>query len=151
MTMGEEVFLATVIRMARKVFAKNHFKGYLSHSQTSKFFMLLLDSVTSWTKILWEAIIFDTEQNFGNLGPISESHQSEIKKLKLFLKFNQMVITFSHFWIFYLRIRSESSHSVIQTLSYKNIRSLKILCEPSIWENREILFHTLFCWILFSQ
>ena len=61
MILGEEVLLGTLITMAPTVFEKIHFKGYFSHSQTSNFFMLFLDSVTwPWTQILREAIIFDT-------------------------------------------------------------------------------------------
>ena len=64
MIMGEEVLLGTFIRMVRTVFEKNDFKGYLSHSQIQKCFMLFLESETSpWTQILREAIIFDTQHD----------------------------------------------------------------------------------------
>ena len=76
MILGEEVLLGTLITMVPTVFEKNDFKGYLSHSQISKYFMLFLDSETSsWTHILSEAIIFDPEhddlkvlQKFENFG-----------------------------------------------------------------------------------
>ena len=64
MILGEEVLLGKLIMMALTVFETTYFKGYFSHSQTSNFFMLFLDSVTwPWTKILGEAIIFDTKHD----------------------------------------------------------------------------------------
>ena len=60
MILGEEVLIGTLITMVPTVFEKNDFKGYLSHSQILKCFMIFLDSETStWTKILWDGIIFE--------------------------------------------------------------------------------------------
>ena len=64
MILGEEVLLGTLITMVPTVFEKNDFKGYLSHSQISKYFMLFLDSETSpWTQFLWKGLIFDTQHD----------------------------------------------------------------------------------------
>ena len=64
MILGEEVLLGTLITMALTVFEKNDFKGYLSHSQISKYFMLFLDSETSpWTQTLWEGFIYATQRD----------------------------------------------------------------------------------------
>ena len=76
MILGEEVLLGTLITMVQTVLEKNDFKGYLSHSQISKLFLLFLESETSpWTQIVWEAIMFDTQhdalkvlQKFENFG-----------------------------------------------------------------------------------
>ena len=62
MILGEEVLLGTLITMVQTVLEKNDFKGYLSHSQILKLFVLFLESETSpWTQILGEAIIFDNK------------------------------------------------------------------------------------------
>ena len=64
MILGEEVLLGTLITMVPTVFEKNDFKGYLSHSQISKYFMLFLDSETSpWTQTLWEGFIYATQRD----------------------------------------------------------------------------------------
>ena len=62
--LGEEVLPETLNTMVPTVFEKNDLNRYLSHSQISKCLMLFLDSEMSpWTQILWEAIIFDSQQD----------------------------------------------------------------------------------------
>ena len=64
MTLGEVLLNLTLITMAPSVFQKTNFKGYFSHSQTSKCLMRFFGSGTGpWAQISWVGTIFDAKHD----------------------------------------------------------------------------------------
>ena len=103
MILGEEVLLGTLITMVPTVFEKNDFKGYLSHSQISKYFMLFLDSETSpWTQFLWKGLIFDTQHD----------------ALKVLRKFENFGKSRNNIWVPPLRMMAEKMEWYYQIINH---------------------------------
>ena len=74
MTLGEVLLRSTLITMAPSVFQKTNFKGYFSHSQTSKCLMRFFGSGTGpWAQISWEGTIFDAKHDDRKIFPIFEN------------------------------------------------------------------------------
>ena len=74
MTLGEVLLRSTLITMAPSVFQKTNFKGYFSHSQTSKCLMRFFGSgMGPWAQISWEGTILDVEHDDLKMLPIFEN------------------------------------------------------------------------------
>ena len=74
MTLGEVLLRSTLITMVPSVFQKTNFKGYFSHSQTSKCQMRFFGSGTDpWAQISLKGTIFDVEHDDLKIFPIFEN------------------------------------------------------------------------------
>ena len=74
MGLGEDVLLWTLISKVQKNFNKNHFKGYLSHSQVQKCLMQFLGSRTwPWAGISFKGIILDSKNDDPKIASIFEN------------------------------------------------------------------------------